>query len=216
MNHLTELIKPMCLFLIPGLLVACSDGGNTSNGNSTPPSTPTPSAFVYVVNKGNPLISTGGRVSALTVTNDTGRLSSVPGSPFAGPLAPVSIATNPSHTLLYVLNESLPLRVYHINENGSLTLLVDHDLRALVPPSTILGTLSSLRLHPNGRWLYIRNDRVSSSSILVFSVVPQGPDAGKVDRFMQELPVTGASEFAISGNFLFIPFPLQIRFAWRE
>lgn len=103
-------------------------------------------SFVYVVNR------ISGSISGYTIDDDTGSLTSVPGSPFITGLNPLSIAAHPTGRFAYVATASPPNLWGYAVEPEKGTLLALDDFPFLLPEG---GDPTSVAVEPRGQFLYV-------------------------------------------------------------
>jgi 6-phosphogluconolactonase len=167
-------VTGICAALALSILAACGGGGSNdsagggsnggNNANGTPPSNNSPNvppssndpnapvaagAFAYVVNSGS-------SISAFSIDETTGALSTVPGSPFANGDSPADIVVTPSGKFAYVRTGT---------ENGPTvsTYAIDATTGALtrVGDPVELGrvVVITMAMHPSGRAIFVGTRR---------------------------------------------------------
>ncbi|HUC54353.1 MAG TPA: beta-propeller fold lactonase family protein [Candidatus Cybelea sp.] len=135
------------LFLSCVFCLWCAASGATLQAQS--------SGFIYVTNIGG--ISGSGAISAYSIDNQTGGLLAVPGSPYADPGLPWSLAPDPQGRFVYVANRgSDTIGVYTIDEaTGALTPVAGSPFPQ--DPSTNSELPVSLAVDPAGKFLFVAN-----------------------------------------------------------
>jgi 6-phosphogluconolactonase len=89
------------------------------------------SKFVYVTNQ------TSNNISAYSIGRD-GTLTSIPGSPFAAGIEPVSVGVDPNNKFACVANKfSHNVSVYRIGEDGGLSPVAGSPFPAGAGPNSV-------------------------------------------------------------------------------
>src|SRR2546429_4637588 len=112
--------------------------------------------FVYVTNAGGNSGPGAGGISAYSIDNQTGSLLPVPGSPFADPGGPWSIAVDPKSRFAYIANRGDDtISAYAIGGTGALTPVPGSPFPQ---DPTASGELPvSVAVDPAGKFVFVAN-----------------------------------------------------------
>ena len=115
------------------------------------------SGFVYVTNAGGSSGAGAGSISAYSIDSQTGSLLPVPGSPFADPAFPWSIAVDPEGRFAYVANRGgNTISAYAIDgTTGTLTPVPGSPFEQ--GPATSGDLPVSVALDPAGKFVFVAN-----------------------------------------------------------
>ena len=178
------------------LLVSC---GGSSNGGPPPPTES--DTFTYVSN------TNASSITAYKLNANTGALSPLTGSPFAGVNVPTGLAIAPNSHFLAAGNVNGPsVSVFRVDtDNGSITPVAGSPF--LTPGG---GYPLQTLFHSSGKFLYAGMQVCSTSNVWAFSVdastgalspVPGAPFPGQTS-----IGGGGVNSIALhpSGNFLYV------------
>jgi 6-phosphogluconolactonase len=129
---------------------------------------------------------------------NSGNLSSINGSPFAGSAGATSIIVDPSHSFAFVANNGTSdISRYSISANGTLV--------AMTPNQTLTGTPGGMAMDPGGKFLFVTLP--SRNQVSIFSVssgnlteVPNSPFSSDVLNLQTPVAVAVSPK----SNFLYV------------
>ena len=138
-----KVLSPFCV-----LCLLCAFAVSTLRAQSA--------GFVYVTNAGGNSGPGAGGISAYSIDNQTGSLLPVPGSPFADPGGPWSIAVDPKARFAYVANRGDDtISAYAISGTGALTPVPGSPF--LQDPAVTGELPVSVAVDPAGKFVFVAN-----------------------------------------------------------
>ena len=149
-------LRILCLALSGLLLASC--GGSSSGGPPPPTGSDT---FTYVSN------GDASSITAYKLNSNTGALTPLTGSPFAGVNVPTGLAIAPNSHFLAAGNVNGPsISVFRVNtDNGSTTPVAGSPF-----PTSGGGYPLETLFHPSGKFLYAGMQVSTTSNVWAFSV----------------------------------------------